>query len=291
MSKSKWKPPKGAASYFSPASDEAFKRRHPIGYGALVALGIFALMLPSFILIAFLPRLPNSGFIMLAMAGCFIIGVGLFNLVAIIIGQYLGHLVTIGCFVVGGVLTGMSLLVMCDADIYAIFDSPMTDYYFFSLLFICLPPIFYGLFRMGMGSWMKRKKIRANVRNKLMKGYRNFWWYEEIHAQYGMGILYRMNKCVTILYPLTLLLTLILGWLRVMAPVISTLYAAMSLLLAAMSIFFSVQNNIDEYGQLFVLLRKQKNKGIDSVVFDLFMAAFPLMAGWVHIKMMLDVLQ
>ena len=75
--KSNWTPPKGYKSYFYASSDEAFKAKHPIGYGFLVMLGF---------------------------AGGFIFGIGLFNFVAIIIKQYLGHWVSIVSFLIGGAM-------------------------------------------------------------------------------------------------------------------------------------------------------------------------------------------
>ena len=43
------------------------------------------------------------------MAGGFIVGIGLFNFVAIILHQYLGHLVSILSFLIGGVLMAVSV--------------------------------------------------------------------------------------------------------------------------------------------------------------------------------------
>ena len=41
--------------------------------------------------------------------GAFLIGIGLFNFVAIILKQYLGHLLSILCFLIGGGLVALSL--------------------------------------------------------------------------------------------------------------------------------------------------------------------------------------
>ena len=108
-----WTPPKGASKYFSATSDYEFKARHPIGYGFLVLLGIVALMLPvALYLIFVLPYDINSPWLMLGWLGGFIIGIGLFNFVAIIIKQYLGHIVSILSFIIGGILIWISLVQM-----------------------------------------------------------------------------------------------------------------------------------------------------------------------------------
>ena len=86
-------------------SDNDFKRRHPIGYVFLVILGIVAFVLPVILfgVLAYFKNPNASGWIsLLGVFGGIIAGIGMFNLVAIIIKQYLGHLVTILSFLVGG---------------------------------------------------------------------------------------------------------------------------------------------------------------------------------------------
>lgn len=110
---SNWTPPEGASSYFFASSDYDFKEKHPIGYGFLVLLGIVALLLPVVLYLVFvIPYNINSAWIMLGWVGAFIVGIGLFNFVAIIIKQYLGHLVSILSFVIGGILIWISLAQM-----------------------------------------------------------------------------------------------------------------------------------------------------------------------------------
>ncbi len=86
-------------------SDDDFKRRHPIGYAFLVILGLAAFTLPiiAFGVLGYFKN-PNAGswISLLGVFGGIIAGIGLFNLVAIIIKQYLGHLVTILSLLIGG---------------------------------------------------------------------------------------------------------------------------------------------------------------------------------------------
>ena len=100
--KSHWTPPKNYIDYFDPASDEEFKAKHPIGYGFLVMLGIAVLLLPAIVFSMFVNM--ESGWVALGFIGGFIFGIGLFNFVAIIIKQYLGHWVSIVSFSVGSVM-------------------------------------------------------------------------------------------------------------------------------------------------------------------------------------------
>ena len=100
--KSNWTPPKEYKNYFYASSDEEFKAKHPIGYGFLVMLGIAALLLPAIVFCVLVGT--ESGWVMLGFAGGFVFGIGLFNFVAIIIKQYLGHWVSIISFLVGGIM-------------------------------------------------------------------------------------------------------------------------------------------------------------------------------------------
>ena len=107
-----WTPPKGSAAYFSRESDEDFKRRHPVGYFFLVTLGIFALLLPVVLYSAYALSLnpdANGWTFLLGVIGGFIVGIGLFNFFAIIIKQYLGHLVSILSFLIGGIMMAVSM--------------------------------------------------------------------------------------------------------------------------------------------------------------------------------------
>ncbi len=72
-------------------------------------LGMVALLLPA-CLFCVLVDGTKSGWIVLGFVGGFVFGIGLFNFVAIIIKQYLGHLVSIACFLVGGVMMLISWL-------------------------------------------------------------------------------------------------------------------------------------------------------------------------------------
>ena len=109
-----WFPPKGSAAFFLMESDAEFQRRYPVGYVFAVLLGIFALLLPM-IMYAFLVlplAAPISFGGILGLAGGFVFGIGLFNFVAIILRQYLGHLVSILCFVIGGAMMAVSAVLI-----------------------------------------------------------------------------------------------------------------------------------------------------------------------------------
>ncbi|MBQ5884931.1 MAG: hypothetical protein IIW79_00770 [Clostridia bacterium] len=110
--KKRMMPPKGASSYFSRSSDDEFKAKYPVGYKFLEVLGAVALLLPVFLYVMIVGILvgDDNPWILLGWLGAFIVGIGFFNLVAIIIDQYLGHLVTIIAFALGSLLVWVSLM-------------------------------------------------------------------------------------------------------------------------------------------------------------------------------------
>ena len=110
-----WSVPRNAAEYFSPYSDDKFKKAHPIAYGFIVFLGITALIGPCFVWIIYsgvINPAPNSFWLMLGFAGAFSIGIALFNIVAAILKQYLGHYVTLGCSAFGVFMIYLAILIL-----------------------------------------------------------------------------------------------------------------------------------------------------------------------------------
>ena len=114
-SRSKFLLPKNADYYFNPDSDDAFKRKHPVGYVFLVVLGLIALITPMIVYGVYV--IANYGndanlWFLLGLFGSLSIGVCFLNFVSIIIKQYLGHLLSIVSFIVGMVLILISLSFM-----------------------------------------------------------------------------------------------------------------------------------------------------------------------------------
>ncbi len=236
--KSKMKPPKGFLRFFSPASDEHFKKKHPIGYGFLVALGIFAFILPLIVLTTAIVVCEGkpSGWYVLALAGCIVMGVGLFNLVAIIIKQYLGHLVTTICLLGGGLLVGISSIFMFVPEAYALVDEELTTFFFVTNAFYVFIAIFYVTFRGGVRNYLGRRGIKAGGK---MKGAKSFWFYSELYKSHKVGFVYGINLTFIISYILLGALILLGGYFRVMQIPICVVFSICSALLAIMNAFAS----------------------------------------------------
>ena len=74
----------------------------------MALLGIAALVLPAVLFSVLVGT--GSGWVVLGVIGGFLVGIGLFNYVAIFVKQHLGHRVSIVFFLLGGVMMLVSWL-------------------------------------------------------------------------------------------------------------------------------------------------------------------------------------
>lgn len=130
--------------------------------------------------------------------------------------------------------------------------------WFLSPLLLLFPMLHYLFFREGMKNRFKRKKVVKRDVRILMRGKKNFWWYQAIHEKYGIGILYPLNIIFTVLFLITLALMLLFGWIRVMNYVGAVLYTALSMLGMVLAVFGMIETNIAEYGKPWIALRIEK---------------------------------
>ena len=130
--------------------------------------------------------------------------------------------------------------------------------WFLSPLLLLFPMLHYLFFRMGMKDRFKRKKVVKRDVRILMRGKKNFWWYQAIHEKYGIGILYPLNIIFTVLFLMTLAMMLLFGWLRVMNYVNAVLYTATMLFGTVLGFFGMTENNIAQYGKPWIALRFEK---------------------------------
>lgn len=104
-----------------------------------------------------------------------------------------------------------------------------------------------------------------------------------------MGFLYSLNKFLTIAYPISLVMLIAFGWLKYAAPIIGIAYALIALATAVMSLFSSIQDNKDEFGVSFVILRFNERNRLSSVIFDFAEAAFPVFAAYANLLLVCDI--
>ena len=98
-------------SYFSKESDYEFKTKHPIGYTFLIILGLIVLFAPMilYLMVANSFNPEGSFWMILGVVGALVFSFGLYNFVAIIINQYLGHKFSIITLLLGALLMLISI--------------------------------------------------------------------------------------------------------------------------------------------------------------------------------------
>lgn len=108
------KMPKNAIEFFNSDSDDKFKAEHPDAYRILKIAGAAAILLPLIIYVVLTSVFfqQGNGWILLGLAGSMAIGVGLFNIVAAWIDQYLGHKLTILSLGIGATFVAVSCLLL-----------------------------------------------------------------------------------------------------------------------------------------------------------------------------------
>lgn len=102
--------------YFNPQSDEAFKSAHPFAYYVIVIIGIMVFLAPGYVYFIItelcFKKDTGSAWTLLGVIGSAIFGIGLFNIVAAFLKQYLGHLFTIVCLLLGFGMMALSIVLM-----------------------------------------------------------------------------------------------------------------------------------------------------------------------------------
>ena len=287
------KAPKNKWLYFLPNSDDGFKKQHPVAYGFLRAFGLIALFAPmiAYLVVCFLNHhIFENGFVMLGLAGSFMIGIGLFNIVAAFVHQYLGHTLTLICIGGGGALVAVTLALLLTPETAAKIDADISMMYVIHLVFLTIIAGYYMMFRLSMRHWFKTRKIKRSEINRLTKGKKNYWWYEALHQEYNLGAVYYLNKSFTVLYAVTTFMMIAFGWIREMIIFNAVLYALVCILGGVMSMFTSLQDNLEAYGKP-VVLYKSNGVGLghaDSIFYDLFKVGLILFFAFMECKLVFD---
>ena len=284
--------PKNFLDFFMSDSDEAYKARHPVAYAVLVGIGIAALLLPMLVytlLNTIVFNAPNSGWLFLGGVGSFIFGIGLFNIVAAWIGQYLGHAVTFGCCGLGAGLIAMSELLMFHPKLKNLYREELISYFFLTVFFLAVALFGYLRFRIFLDDWLIQKNnIRERDFRKLKKGKRNFIWYDAVNRDYPFGALYFINKLFTTVYLTAVILNVPCAWFRFFSVPLGACVFILYALMVGMTVFSDVRDSIEMHGKPFVLLARKPDGGIDSSLFMLFGVLFFLAGGYTHLCMTAD---
>ncbi len=262
------KAPKNALEYFSPDSDEDFKEKHPVLYYVIVFSAVLGMMMPfaiySLIMINYFgASTPVNFWWLIGFVGCLIMGVGVFNIFAALLNQYLGHWFTALMFGAGGILVALSCVLTFNNTFSAIISQEIHDFWFFASLSMIFPFFNFVMFRSSVKAWMKRTHSVGKKRfGEMRKGVLNFWFYNRIHKEVGLGGVYYLNAAYVVLFFATLALSILFGWLKPMTPVIFGCFCVLAVFSTFSYMFSTFQENITEHGEgiIFFAIDKYSKK-------------------------------
>ena len=188
----------------------------------ILKFSVFILPLLSYLIfIVFVFPAPNSGFIFMGVVGSFLVGLSLIDLVGLLNKTNLGHIITIIPLGLGALLILISSLILYTPTIYSKIDEHYVSLYFLIWTMLVISLIWYLFFHHAISLNIRGRGVAKSEINRKLKGIKNYWWYDSIHRIYGLGWIYYLNKFYTILYLLTAVVHLLLGWWKVISPIIA----------------------------------------------------------------------
>lgn len=204
---------------------------------ALKVLGFFLPLACYLVSTLWIWPAPNSGFIAMGFVGAFFVGIGLMTLGSLVNGMYLSKWLTIIFVALGTLLIGISSAIMYIPAVYSQIDEAFVTFYFMMWLFLSISGIWYCFFRGAVTTSLREKGISKTQIEKSMKGMRNYWWYEEIHREFDLKIIFFVNKAFTIIYPAVIVIHFLFGWLKFLSPIIAFLLCVVCPLSSVMGAF------------------------------------------------------
>ena len=135
----------------------------------------------------------------------------------------------------------------------------------------------------------RTKHIRKSRFRNLIKGKKNYWFYEALHKEVNLGFPYHLNKIFIILYVSLFVLTLFTGFIKTMTFVLCLMHVLLSILSALMIGFARIQENLDYHGTHIVIWRKSRNGGVDSALLDIIIVLFALAPAYLVIMLLQNI--
>lgn len=144
----------------------------------------------------------------------------------------------------------------------------MVRYYFLALVIMAFQGIFYLDFRWCIPDYLRRRHRIGKHRLRKMRGsFPDRLWFTPQHRTFGLGWIYHLNRCYTVLAAAAIALHLLLGWHPYAAAGYTVLFCLCTLLLIPLSALSYAEHLRGQFGRVFVLFGFNRRKGIDSVLF------------------------
>lgn len=227
-----------------------------------------AIVVPLCIYVGCLIIFPSAsnGFIIPGIFGCLIVGIALALSIGILDDSFIGVFPTFLLFTIGVVLLLLSYLGLYSSVVLAMINEQVVNFYFLMWSFFLFIGFIYAFFRMGINKILRKKRISKTAIKKYMKGYRNYWWYETLHKEYDIGILYHINKFHVLIVGISLVLHFALGWCTIFTPLISIFICGSCLSSCALG-WYIASKDCDMH-QAYIILGVCAPLGICYVVFS-----------------------
>ena len=232
---------------------------------------VFAILIFSLIY-KILPVLPqNKAFCGIGFIGAALLGVGIS---LFLYGKRAYKILA----PVGIALAALSCLLMSKPGLTG--ENALAFYYYnicTTLLFL----IFYVMFRDAVHSWLRGRNISETMIKKSKHGAKNFWWFEELHKNFGLSSVYTLNKVYTVFFAVHFTASVLFGWAEPLFFFFALSSTLLALLAFAIAEFAREQRTMERYGCKFVLCKLicKHRRIIDSSVLDIIASLFPVFAS------------
>lgn len=151
------------------------------------------------------------------------------------------------------------------------------NFFSFNLLYMFYSVYVYISFRMGMEDFLRYNKHSKSYITKKQKGWKNYWFYKDIHSENDMGLAYYLNAVVLIATALFCFAALFLSWASVMRIPVTVISVLLCIVQMAAVIFSFTYSNKLEFGKPLVWFAKKKHtKGIHTSILDIIGVAVPI---------------
>lgn len=121
-------------------------------------------------------------------------------------------------------------------------NEDMVTFYFLIWCFLLYLCIIYPFIRMAIKKMLRQRQISKTTIKRSLTGFKNFWWYEKLHTEHNLGIVYRINKVFVTIMAVSVVLQCLLGWWNVCSPIIAVCVCLSCLSASALGVFGAMQD-------------------------------------------------
>ncbi|MBR3893908.1 MAG: hypothetical protein IKJ35_02050 [Clostridia bacterium] len=140
-----------------------------------------------------------------------------------------------------------------------------------NLVFLLFYALLYYQFRRGLYCAYPISEKKKRI------GFKNYWWFESHFQNGAIHKAYYVNKIFFLAWCAVTVMTLLLGFVPFMQPVIMVLIGTLGIFLDPMFLWGTMKENQKIYGTAFVIWARRKHiRGFDSFVYDLLICLSPL---------------